>query len=498
MRFASLVCAALGAAVAAAAPVPPVGPRDVPKLIEALGSEDFAERETATKRLDELGVLALAELRAATKSENPEIADRAKDLVKKAERRAANERMLTPTVVELDLKDTPLDAVLAALSKQAGFEVIVGGLKANDLAGKKVTVATGKVPFWVAIQKVCDAAGLRVASAGGFVGPGAMPFNVRPGKLPDGTAVRTVQNPSTAVVLEESDGKRRPTAITGAVMVEAFELPKGAESRTVAAVVLQVWPEPKLSWQSNADVKVTHAVDAARRKLVPDLTPTAALPQVQRVRGDGAIIVRNPDGTIVVVNPNANNPIEVGPNFTPNARQSLIKLKTAASTATELNGSVYGLTRSGVEALAAVALDGNKSVTARGVPGVELTASLRTDGKGKKFVDAKVLYEPLRVQPARPSDELPGVKLGASGSNSTALGVRVTDADGKAFDLALPNQSSGFDQTNRQITARLTLEVIEGKDAPKAPATVTLWGTYTRSVEVPFTLKDVPLAGGPK
>ncbi|MDY3552236.1 hypothetical protein R5W24_001316 [Gemmata sp. JC717] len=496
MRSALLLCVALGA-VAGAAPVQPVGPRDIPRLIDALGSEDFAEREAATKRLDELNLLALAGLRAATRSENPEVADRAKDLVKRIERRAANDRLLAPTTVELDATDAPLDTVLAALSKQAGCEVVVGGPRANDTAGAKVTVATGKVPFWVAVQKVCAAGRLRVASAGGFVAPGAMPYNVRPGKLPDGTPVRTARNPNNTVVLEAHDGKPFPASVHGAVMVEALELPKGTESRAVAATVLQVWPEPKLSWQSNADVKVTHAADAEKRKVIPDFTP-AAVPQVQRLRGGGVVVVRNPDGSITVVNPNAQNPLEVGPNFTPNARQSLVKLKTNASSASELTGSVYGLTRSGVEALAAAALDGDKTATGRGVSGVALTATPRTDAKGKRFVDVSTAYEPLRVQPARVSDELPGAKLNAAGSNSSVLGVRVTDADGNVFDLALPSQQSGFDPSGRQIIARLTLELLDGKGSPRAPATVTFWGTYTRLVEVPFVLKDVPLAGGSK
>ncbi|HEY1189681.1 MAG TPA: hypothetical protein VGE74_18685 [Gemmata sp.] len=498
MRFAVLLGFALGLVGAATGtPVPPATPREVPKLIEALGSEEFAEREAATRRLDELGLLALAELRAAARSENLEIADRAKDLVKRIERRAANERLLTPTTVELDFKGTALDAVLAALSKQAGFEVVVGGLKANDRAGTKITVATGKVPFWVAVQKVCDAGELQIASAGGFLAPGAMPYNIRPGKTPDGTAVRTALNPNTAVVLEARERGKRPASVHGAVLIEAFELPKGTESRTVAATVLQVWPEPKLAWQSNADAKVTHAADAEKRKLPPDFTPAVALPQVQRLRGGDVIAIRNPDGSVTIVNANARNPIAVGPNFTPNARQSLLKLKTGASAAAELNGSVFGLVRMGIEPLATVTLDGEKSVAGRGVAGVEVTTAVRKGEKGKTFVDVKVYYDPIRVQPARPSDSLTGVKLNARGSNATALGVRVTGADGKAFDLALANQASNFDPTGRHIVARLALEVLGAEDAP-GPATVTFWGNYARSVEVPFALKNVPLVGGPK
>jgi len=147
--------------------------------------------------------------------------------------------------------------VLAALSKQAGFEVVLGGLKPDERASQKVTVATGKVPFWAAVLKVCDAGGLQVAGTGGFVAPGAMPYVPRPPGKRDGDVLRVAAKPGMAVVLEARDGPKRPASVHGGVLVEAFELPKAAASDKVAAVVLQVWPEPKLAWQSTADVKVT-------------------------------------------------------------------------------------------------------------------------------------------------------------------------------------------------------------------------------------------------
>src|SRR5262245_47460051 len=92
---------------AVAAPVPQPGAREAAQLVEKLGSADFAEREAAMKRLDELGAIALDELRAACKSDNPEIADRAKELVRKIERRVSSDKALAPTTVELDAKNVP-------------------------------------------------------------------------------------------------------------------------------------------------------------------------------------------------------------------------------------------------------------------------------------------------------------------------------------------------------------------------------------------------------
>src|SRR5262245_27532348 len=93
--------------LAAAEPVPPAA-GEVRALAGKLGSSEYAEREAATKRLEELGVAALDELRAACRSENPEVVRRAQDISRKIERRLANEKTLAPTLVELDVKDRRL------------------------------------------------------------------------------------------------------------------------------------------------------------------------------------------------------------------------------------------------------------------------------------------------------------------------------------------------------------------------------------------------------
>ncbi|MFO0822689.1 MAG: hypothetical protein U0792_06145 [Gemmataceae bacterium] len=72
------------------------------RLVQQLGSEDFLEREAAAKRLSELGADAIEELRAGSKSDNPERARRSLELLRKAERRVAHDKILTPTLVQLD------------------------------------------------------------------------------------------------------------------------------------------------------------------------------------------------------------------------------------------------------------------------------------------------------------------------------------------------------------------------------------------------------------
>jgi hypothetical protein len=104
-------------------------------------------------------------------------------------------------------------------------------------------------------------------------------------------------------------------------------------------------------------------------------------------------------------------------------------------------------------------------------------------------------YDPQKVQPAGSADKLPGVEL-APGGNRTLHGLRLTDADGKAFDTSRGRltTTSGFDRASAgRIIMDLRLDLSAAKDGAAAPANLVFWGTYTKPVAVPFSLKDVPL-----
>ena len=58
----------------------------IEQLIRQLGSNNFRQRESATRELDALGSVALAELKKASQSNDMEVATRAKALCEKIER----------------------------------------------------------------------------------------------------------------------------------------------------------------------------------------------------------------------------------------------------------------------------------------------------------------------------------------------------------------------------------------------------------------------------
>src|SRR5262249_8730416 len=83
------VCLAVLVPLAAAGDTPAA--QEVDQLIEQLGSEKFAERQAASKRLAEIGERALSALHKALDSPDLEIRHRAEDLVRVLERRLFGE-----------------------------------------------------------------------------------------------------------------------------------------------------------------------------------------------------------------------------------------------------------------------------------------------------------------------------------------------------------------------------------------------------------------------
>lgn len=487
-----LVALALGTAQEPAAPKP----TEARRLVEQLNSPDFLEREAASKRLEELGAAAIEELRSGTKSDNPETARRAGELLRKAERRLVNEKILAPTLVQLDAKDQPLDAVLADLSKQVKCEVVVGGLKPEDLASKKVTISTnGKVAFWDAVLKLCDAADAQIAGVGGYVAPGAMPYlgRAKPG-------VRVAADRNRAVVLEARDGApKRPFALNGAVLVEAVPFPKNVLPLATPnpTALLQAWPEPRLQWEGTAATKVTRATDATGGKLVPEYIP---VPNGDvRTNNNGTILIRNPDGSVTVVR-DTGTTFELPGGFRPNVRQAVVRFKqpekpTAA--ATELGASLFATVRTGVEPLCEVRdLEAGKPATGTGPAGTEVSVTYSTDIRGRLVASVRLAYDTKAIRAAGVDDELPGTRGATGFGNHTVYGLRVTDAAGKPYTLGLSSGANQPEPDAKRQVFRLELELHREKEGHGPPAVVTFWGTQARAVEVPVVLADVPLAGG--
>jgi hypothetical protein len=141
----------------------------IAKLVEQLGSDSFADRQKANDALDAIGEPALEALRKATSSTDAEVRKRAKELVDKIEKRSYNSRALAAKMVHLQYKDTPLPDAVADFAKKSGYLIVLHDPD-GKLKDKKITLDTGKVTFWNAMEQFCLKAGLTDGN------PNAMPM----------------------------------------------------------------------------------------------------------------------------------------------------------------------------------------------------------------------------------------------------------------------------------------------------------------------------------
>jgi hypothetical protein len=129
------------------------------KLVDQLGSDSFADREQARRDLEAIGVPALKGLRRAETKGDLETARRVAELIRTIEEKKLTTELLTPKKVHLKLKDVPVLQAVEMLAKLSGYAVRVDGDR-TLLTGKTVTLDTGLVPFWEAIDRLGEKAGL--------------------------------------------------------------------------------------------------------------------------------------------------------------------------------------------------------------------------------------------------------------------------------------------------------------------------------------------------
>ena len=128
-------------------------------LVTQLGDERPATREAASRSLEAAGPIALDALRKAAVGADPEARQRAVLLVRGIEKREETARLVEPQKMRLQYKDTPLAEAVADFSKRSGFMLKVPPEVLKD-AKRTVTLDTGSVSFWEALDKFCEKAGL--------------------------------------------------------------------------------------------------------------------------------------------------------------------------------------------------------------------------------------------------------------------------------------------------------------------------------------------------
>ncbi len=134
---------------------------DIPELVEKLGSPLFADRQKAADALVALGKPAEDAVRRATQGPDAERRRLATGVLKQIENRLLAEKLLGPTRLRLTLAEVPMRDALHYLASISGGQPLVLDFDVNDPnVRKKVTLDTGDTTFWEAFDQLCRTSGL--------------------------------------------------------------------------------------------------------------------------------------------------------------------------------------------------------------------------------------------------------------------------------------------------------------------------------------------------
>jgi hypothetical protein len=499
----------LAAAHGAEAPAPD----RVEQLVAQLGSPNYRERIAASRALDDLGDVALDLLRRAAQSPDAETRRRANELIERIELRATTARLLAPTTVSLDIHQLPRNEAIAEFNKATGAFVRLHTTDAIGTAGRRVTLRTGPVTFWEALEQFCKAADLREWDGLTAVGPGmppgfakAQPPVIRvPGQIQAQVIIgssgpaRPAAPPAQFVLLE---GPAVPTAEarTGAVRVRC--LPPGTPFPTdvVAGTdevlfPLQVSAEPRLQLGRGLTLRVEKAIDDRGQSLVATAV-VARMPRNPAMEEDQRMMLMLLNNGVPVPMPTGSDgPLGV----------KVRKGPLAATALRELTGSVGALVRVTeplieIENPAAAGKSESRSPhgvtlaindidkTARGDMRLSIRLSVSPDvqpGQGPTVVARG---------PAPPGVWFAGnLPLPAAPVGTTEFcGLSLLDSKGRRFEIGQAQQE--LTQFGPQgWTHNITVAFRTTADGAAEPAKLMFTGSRPTMVEVPFTLKDVPL-----
>jgi hypothetical protein len=458
------------------------------RLIEQLASDQFRQREDALAALEALGPSALPALHQALQNSELDVRRHAAELVERLERQAESAQVLKAKTLRLVCKDLPVPAAVAELARLSGGGIHLIGDQA-EMSRRRVTLDTGETTFWAALAQLCRVAGLRER-------PSKPPAGDRDGVSVTGSLARGnrkiryldidawVQSPTEAGSLELEEGLEPvlPTTTVGSLRIRALSAAHGicAGGHDWALLHLEMKPAPHLDWQRVLQVRVTRAIDEHGQVLRPGSAFV-----------DGSHLKALDDDEAVVI---WDGPVEVPSNA--GYRQVPLLLHRGprpAGRIRELHGTIAAQVRPPVETVVRVenVLCG-KGQTFRGKDGTVLKITgIVNDDDGACRIDVQVTASP----------EEPGMALAAGKM------VRLLREDNRALVESEKAMFTLQDEHGRPIRVvngvssfhpegRLKLYTLHFQASKENgnPARLLYHARPTVLIEVPFILRDIPVA----
>jgi hypothetical protein len=483
-------------------------PDRLESLISRLGSGTYRDREAASHELDALGADALAALRRATVSADPETRHRAGELVERIGDRLTAARILAPSTFEFKYENKPLAEAVADFGRRAGVSLTLSDPTPSKFRERRVTAATsGPIPFWDAVELFCRKADLhewdgfsRVAGLGNQQQMGAVEIlgqGAIQGQVFIARSGRRVNRPApNSIVLLDGPGSALPASRSGAVRIRIPPIgtpidgvnPVGADE---VLLPIQLSAEPKLLWQTVTDVRIHRAIDDRGRPLV-------CTPATHGVSGDeeDVVIINN----VLMQAPYRRGPVGV----------RVQRGDKPATRLAELAGTIAAQVRV-AEPLAVAetplkatgqTIHGNAGVTLKVATvaqneagaitiGVEIhmprDVQLTQQGVAAVQVAGQLQLQGGLIRGIRAGGDLPTLPAGAT----DYMGLALEDAKGQKFTA-----SRGMFEMNRFAMDGSTIQfttVFKPTDAGQEPARLVFTATRPATIEFPFAVKDIPL-----
>ena len=485
-------------AIPAGEAIRPAAPADA--LIDQLASPSFAAREAAAKGLLALGPAAQDVLdKNAAYHPDPEVRQRAADVAARLRKLAESASLAPATAVALDYAGVPLAHALADLRKKTGVPLTLD----PDAVGnplRPVTVKTGELPAWQAVDEFLRAAGLvevfrdelPVANAGANIPAIGGGFRVAaPRPAPARAPV-----PDHAVLVRDGTPVALPGDWSSGVRVVALP-PAFRGNRVVrgtgqVVLNLDVTPLPGLKWGEATTVRVHRAEDETGRPV----TASHRVEEPAAPHGTYSEVALWGGGPGQVVFLNEGMSYVGQPTTRPNPRIVPVALKTddrAVRSLRVFEGVVVGEVTVPNQPLIALS-DLPKAVgrSADGPQGARVTLlDYQSEPGGRAVLRLRVEnpnpWTTMRLGRRQALMLQNDLMFAVSGP---AVQHRFTDATGNVLRPQTRNSSTTDDGVRQTLEAEL---VFPARPEIGPPAHLTVTGNKQVAVEIPFKMRNVPL-----
>ena len=481
----------VGFALGLAAPVSAQTIDPFEALVQKLGHPRYAERVAAARALEAVGEPALKAVRAAMTSGDEELRTRATVVVEAIETAVRSRQLLTAPRLSLAFDKTPLDVAIVAFNTKTGLQYSLDPALVKN-PKRPINLSTGDLPYWEAVQAFLRAADLTENDAPPTTTteqPGRVIYSKGlDRRVAMAGVVRLMDGPPSPLVVTDRAIRVRvlPATHTG----NKFDAAKGE-----LTFHLDIDAAPSLHLQEVIGVDVRRAVGGDRTVLAAAY-PTD--PVADASDGEAFVMMQGNRRQVVFLN-NMNgayySDAGMAPTYLP------VSLKAGAGrpkALTEFRGVVAARVLTLPEALFTIdrAMDSTvqRSASASGVSCTVQEA--RSVGENSFVIKvsmdvtagADILNVPVQIR----GRLRPFVRIQRdSGDMGEGMPqISLADRDGKA--VRLTRQITGLASQVGKRSYSLDLYFT-------APATVAegvrLTATARRpaTVEMPFTLQDVPL-----